>query len=118
MLKVSRRRFAAGAGSLLAMPMIVPSGCVSACKVRRPLPSERIHVGMLGYGTMAQDNIGNFLHNERVQVIAVCDPVSEGPLYGYKAERMGGRDFVVRRGTFGATPPPEQLGSYDPAAAG
>ncbi len=33
-------------------------------------------------------------------------------------ERMGGRDFVVRRGTFGATPPPEQLGSYDPAVAG
>ncbi|MDX9792558.1 MAG: Gfo/Idh/MocA family oxidoreductase [Kiritimatiellia bacterium] len=92
MLKVSRRRFTAGAGSLLALPMIVPSGCVSACKCRRPLPSERIHVGMLGYGTMAQDNIGNFLHNERVQVIAVCDPVSEGPLYGYKAERMGGRE--------------------------
>ena len=91
MMKMSRRCFLSGAGSLLAMPMIVPAGCVSACKSRRPLPSERIHVGMLGYGTMAQDNIGNFLHNDRVQVISVCDPVSEGPLYGYKAERMGGR---------------------------
>jgi hypothetical protein len=27
---------------------------------RRPPPSERVNVGILGYGTMAQDNIGNF----------------------------------------------------------
>ncbi|MDD2597658.1 MAG: Gfo/Idh/MocA family oxidoreductase [Kiritimatiellae bacterium] len=92
MTKISRRRFISGAGTLLAMPMLVPSGCVSACKSRRPLPSERINVGMLGYGTMAQDNIGNFLHNDSVQVISICDPVSEGPLYGYRAERMGGRE--------------------------
>jgi len=92
MMKISRRRFAAGAGTLLAMPVIVPSGCVSACKCRRPPPSERVNFGMLGYGTMAQDNIGNFLHNDRVQLISVCDPVSEGPLYGYKAERVGGRE--------------------------
>ncbi len=92
MNRISRRAFAAGAGSLLAMPMIVPSGCVAPCRNRRPLPSERVHVGILGYGTMAQDNIGNFLHNDRVQVISVCDPVSEGPLYGYKAERVGGRE--------------------------
>ena len=91
-MKISRRRFAAGAGTLLAMPMIVPSGCVSACKCRRPPPSERVNFGMLGYGTMAQDNIGNFLHNDRVQLISVCDPVSEGPLYGYKAERVGGSE--------------------------
>ncbi len=89
---VSRRRFMAGAGTLLAMPAIVSSGCVSLGKGRRPPPSERIHVGMLGYGTMAQDNIGNFLFNDQVQVTSVCDVVSEGPLYGYKAERMGGRE--------------------------
>lgn len=91
-VKVSRRRFMAGAGTLIAMPMIVPSGCVGLCKGRRPRPSERIHVGMLGYGTMAQDNIGNFLFNDQVQVTAICDVVSEGPLYGYKAERLGGRE--------------------------
>lgn len=95
MLKVSRRRFTAAVGASLAMPMIIPSGCVSLSKVggsRRPLPSERINVGMLGYGTMAQDNIGNFLHNEQVQVTSICDPVSEGLLYGYSAERPGGRE--------------------------
>jgi len=82
----------AGAGTLMAMPAIVSSGCVSFGKGRRPPPSERIHVGMLGYGTMAQDNIGNFLFNDQVQVTSICDVVSEGPLYGYKAERMGGRE--------------------------
>lgn len=89
----SRRRFLSGAGALLAAPWLVPSGCACVRGVaRRPPPSERINVGMLGYGTMAQDNIGNFLYNDRVQVVAVCDVVSEGPLYGYRAERNGGRE--------------------------
>jgi len=91
-LNVSRRRFMAGAGTLIAMPAIVSSGCLSMGKGRRPPPSARINVGILGYGTMAQDNIGNFLNNDHVQVVSVCDPVSEGPLYGYKAERVGGRE--------------------------
>jgi len=91
-LNVSRRRFMAGAGTVVAMPAIVSSGCLSLGKGRRPPPSERINVGILGYGTMAQDNIGNFLNNDHVQVVSVCDPVSEGPLYGYKAERVGGRE--------------------------
>ncbi|MDD4019110.1 MAG: Gfo/Idh/MocA family oxidoreductase [Kiritimatiellae bacterium] len=91
-LNVSRRRFMTGAGTLMAMPAIISSGCLSLGKARRPPPSERINVGILGYGTMAQDNIGNFLNNDHVQVVSVCDPVSEGPLYGYKAERVGGRE--------------------------
>ena len=88
---VSRRHFVAGAGTLFAMPTIISSGCLSLRGGgHRPPPSERVNVGILGYGTMAQDNIGNFLNNDRVQVISGCDPVSEGPLYGYKAERVGG----------------------------
>lgn len=96
--KVSRRRFLAGTGVLFAVPVILPSGCVSVRGVaRRPPPSERVNVGILGYGTMAQDNIGNFLHNEQVQVTSVCDVVSEGPFYGYKAERVGGREPARRK---------------------
>lgn len=87
--KVTRRGFLGGVGALT----ILPSGCVGVRGgARRPPPSERVNVGMIGYGTMAQDNIGNFLNSDRVQVVSVCDPVSEGPLYGYKAERMGGRE--------------------------
>jgi choline-sulfatase len=33
-------------------------------------------------------------------------------------ERHGGRDAIVKRGTNGATPPPEQLGAFAAAAAG
>lgn len=90
----SRRRFLAGTGALLAAPMVLPSGCVyyPGGYRRRPSPSSCVNVGILGYGTMAQDNIGNFLNNDRVRVVSVCDVVSEGPYYGYKAERVGGRE--------------------------
>ena len=90
---VSRRHFLAGTSALFAVPYLLPSGCVSVRGgARRPPPSECVNVGILGYGTMAQDNIGNFLNNGRVRVVSVCDVVSEGPLYGYKAERVGGRE--------------------------
>lgn len=92
-VKVSRRGFLAGTGALFAVPYLLPSGCASLRGIaRRPPPSERVNVGILGYGTMAQDNIGNFLNHDQVQVVSVCDVVSEGPLYGYKAERLGGRE--------------------------
>jgi predicted dehydrogenase len=84
---------------MLAVPTIIPSGCVSAQGVaaRRPLPSERLNVGFIGYGTMAHDNIGNFLNNERVQVVSVADCNRESGLYGYRAERQGGREPARRR---------------------
>ena len=93
-IAISRRRFLAGTGAVFAMPYVLPSGCASVrgVVVRRPPPSARVNVGMLGYGTMAQDNIGNFLNSDNVQLTAICDVVSEGPLYGYRAERLGGRE--------------------------
>lgn len=96
---VSRRAFLGGCGAAVAMPMIVPAGSVHVKGVaaHRPPPSERVNVGIIGYGTMAQDNIGNFLYSDRAQVISVADPVSEGPLYGYRAERMGGREPCRRK---------------------
>ncbi|MBP5225968.1 MAG: hypothetical protein J6336_01130, partial [Kiritimatiellae bacterium] len=73
---LSRRHFLTAASAALAFPAIIPSGCVSAkdvarVKPRRPVPSERLNVGFIGYGTMAHDNIGNFLNNDHVQVTAV-----------------------------------------------
>jgi predicted dehydrogenase len=58
---------------------------------RRPKAGERINLGIIGFGTIAQDTIYNFLGDERVQVIAVADPVAELPNYGYQGERTGGR---------------------------
>ncbi|HRR34812.1 MAG TPA: Gfo/Idh/MocA family oxidoreductase [Kiritimatiellia bacterium] len=96
---VSRRHFLAGTGAALAMPTILSSGCVCAKGVaaRRPLPSERLNVGFIGYGTMAHDNIGNFLNNDQVQVVAIADCNKESGLYGYRAERLGGREPGRRR---------------------
>lgn len=78
------------------------AGCVSPRRVpvkttpSRPAPSARVTLGIVGFGTIAQDTIGNFLADPRVQVVAVADPVRELPNYGYKGERMGGR-LVGRR---------------------
>lgn len=85
---VSRRRFLAGAATLSAAPMIIPASALG--RGGRPAPSGRINVGMIGYGTMAHDNIGNFFRDERCQVVSVCDVVTEGKHYGYNAERDGG----------------------------
>ena len=89
----SRRSLLKGMASLPVFT-ILPAGLVSAAGIvpaKRPKPSERINVGFIGYGTMAHDNIGNFLNNDRVQVTAVSDP-NRGTekLYGYKAQRGGG----------------------------
>ncbi len=94
---LSRRGFLSGAGALAALPTLIGSGCVSSRSAKRPLPSERLGVGFIGYGTMGHDNMGNFLNNDRVQVIGVCDPNRESPLYGYNAERLGGREPGRRR---------------------
>ena len=99
-LNVSRRHFLTGTGALLAMPTIIASGCVGlrkGCVARRPPPSARLNVGFIGYGTMAYDNIGNFLNNECVQVVSVADCNRESGLYGYRSERSGGREPCRRR---------------------
>ena len=87
-LQISRRRFLAGSLALSACPAIIPASALG--RGGRPAPSERVNVGMIGYGTMAHDNIGNFLNDERCQLVSVCDVVTEGKYYGYSAERTGG----------------------------
>ncbi len=94
MSSFTRRDFLASSASLLAMPAIIPAGCVSHKNrtARRPLPSQRLNMGVIGYGTMANDNLGNFLNNPQAQIVAVCDPVSKTDQYGYKAEHTLGRE--------------------------
>ena len=92
---VSRRRFLASAGALVAVPYIIPASALG--RAGRPAPSARLNVGFIGYGTMAHDNIGNFLNNDRVQVVSVADCNKESGMYGYRAERQGGREPGRRR---------------------
>ncbi len=58
---------------------------------KRPRPSDRLHVGLIGFGTIAHATTPNFLSDPRVQIVAVADPVSELPNYGYAGEYTGGR---------------------------
>ncbi len=70
--RVTRRGFlksAAATSAAFAVPMIVPSSVLGA----NP-PSERITVGMIGYGRQAHHvNVKQLLTSPNAQVVAVCD---------------------------------------------
>lgn len=86
----SRRQFIGKTAAALGFPMIIPATALG--RAGRPAPSERITVGLIGYGTIASDWTGNFLKDERVQVISVADPMKRYGHYGYRGEKEGGRD--------------------------
>lgn len=87
-LSSTRRRFLKGATAALAMPTIIPATAIGR---GRPAPSERIQVGLFGFGTIAQATTPGFLSDKRVQVVAVADPAVELTHYGYAGELTGGR---------------------------
>ncbi len=97
---LSRREFIAQTSLAAAAGIALPTltSCVSPARsrVRRPAPSERVNLGVIGFGTIAFSTVPNFLADPRVQVVAVADPVSELPHYGYQGEKRGGR-LVGRR---------------------
>lgn len=88
----SRRQFIGKTAAALGFPMIIPASALG--RSGRPAPSERLTVGLIGYGTIASDWTGNFLKDDRVQVISVADPMKRYGHYGYKGEREGGRDVA------------------------
>ena len=88
MSRISRRFFiGAGATALFG-------GCqcpffAGGVSPRRPKPSERVNLAVIGCGTMGRGNMEAFLRDPRVQVVAVCDPVSELKDYGYSPRGRG-----------------------------
>jgi predicted dehydrogenase len=86
----SRRQFLGQTITALGFPMVVPSSVFGLGA--RPAPSERITVGLIGYGTIAIDWTGNFLEDQRCQVVAVADPMKQYGHYGYAGEKTGGRE--------------------------
>jgi predicted dehydrogenase len=72
-----------------ALPSL--TSCSTAPSPSRPTASNRINLGVVGFGTIAHDTIFNFLGDNRIQVVAVADPVSELGNYGYGGEYSGGR---------------------------
>ena len=66
--------------------LFAASGCRmfgTGVSPRRPLPSERINLAVIGCGTMGLGNMNGFLRDARVQVTVVCDPVKDAKAYGY-----------------------------------
>lgn len=67
----TRRQFLATTGAALALPLVLP-GCATAPR-RRARPSNRIHLGVVGWGMQGPANTQAFLHEEDCRVVAVCD---------------------------------------------
>src|ERR1043166_1055591 len=68
---ISRRRFLAATGTALAAPMIVPASVLGG--EGKASPSERVTLGVVGWGMQGPGNTGAFLGVRDCQVIAACD---------------------------------------------
>jgi predicted dehydrogenase len=68
---ISRRHFLARAGTLLAAPALIPGSAFGA-EGAVP-PSERITMGVVGWGMQGPGNTQAFLGHKDCQVVAACD---------------------------------------------
>jgi len=91
-MKLTRRTFLRGAAAVAA-PMWVPASVLGR---GRPAPSERLTLACIGFGTIAHTTGRQFLNNDRVQVVAVCDVNRLSGHYGYQGELEGGREYGRR----------------------
>src|SRR6266540_477238 len=66
--KIARRRFIATTAAAVAAPTIIPASALGA--EGRPAPSERITMGVVGWGMQGPSNTGNFLRQPDCQVVA------------------------------------------------
>jgi predicted dehydrogenase len=69
--KISRRHFIASTAAAVAVPTILPSSVFGADG--RPAPSERITLGVVGWGMQGPSNTRAFLEEKDCQVVAACD---------------------------------------------
>ncbi len=60
----------------------------------RPAPSNRITLAVIGTGNQGFNDLGSFLNDDRVQVVAVCDANRESA--GYWDGKIGGREPARR----------------------
>src|SRR2546425_9646773 len=68
---ISRRRFLAATGVAMAAPTIIPASALG--REDKPAPSERITLGVVGWGMQGPGNTGEFLKLKDCQVVAACD---------------------------------------------
>src|SRR5437667_6429600 len=70
-LRISRRRFIATTAAAVAAPTIIPASALG--KDDQPAPSERIVVGIVGWGMMGPGNTKGLMAEKDCQVVAACD---------------------------------------------
>ena len=73
-LAITRRKIFRGAAASaisLGFPTIIPSSALG--KDGKTAPSNRVTLACIGVGGRGTDDLKNFLNDERVQIIAVCD---------------------------------------------
>jgi len=96
-VEITRRRFlgrTAAAGTVAAAaPYLVPGSVLGL--EDRPAANERINMAFLGTGNQGTGDMGAFLGDGRVQVVAVCDVNRESP--GYWGGSVRGREPARRR---------------------
>lgn len=68
---ISRRHFLATTGAALAMPTIIPSSALGIGQ--KASPSERVTLGVVGWGMQGPGNTNEFLKVKDCQVVAACD---------------------------------------------
>ena len=86
---VTRRGFLKCA-AVVAAPLVVPGSVLGLNGA--VAPSNRITMGFIGVGNQGTNDMRNFLRDDRVQVIAVCDVSTEGPGYWHGSVR--GREYA------------------------
>jgi len=69
---ISRRRFLAAAGVAVAAPTIIPASALGRDD-EKAAPSERITLGVVGWGMQGPSNTDAFLQEKNCQVVASCD---------------------------------------------
>ncbi len=69
--RISRRRFLATTAAAAAAPAFIPAHVLGG--EGRPAPSERITVGIVGWGMQGPGNTRDLLNQPDCQVVAACD---------------------------------------------
>jgi len=69
--KISRRQFIAATATAIAAPTFIPASALGADD--RPAPSERVTLGVVGWGMQGPGNTSAFMRQKDCQVVAACD---------------------------------------------
>ena len=69
--QISRREFLKTTAVCAAAPYVIPSSVLGSG--RRPAPSKRLTMGLMGLGSMGMRHVKGFLQEEDCQIVGVCD---------------------------------------------